>query len=310
MKYGFYLIFWLVFLSSASILKKDKHVFIYGFENEKSIQTNQLENTIKILEKRLDEFGVNYEVKGHEENKIKVLIKANELDDERINELILNQGKFEFLELYKGDNVRAFVTKLYSILPDKEIDNREKDNPLVDLITFDTYKESPVLFLVKEQDTGAVFTLLKRKEVKLYLDSKFTHAKFLWGIPNSNNYIPLYCAKSNKEETSITEASIKKASVSFGYRGMPNVLINMNNEAALRWEQMTGDAYENRTNIAITVNDIVYSAPLVASGPIKGGKSEISGDFTLKEAQDLAVILSSQKSIPKLKLLNYSKILK
>src|SRR4029078_4758949 len=46
--------------------------------------------------------------------------------------------------------------------------------------------------------------------------------------------------------------------------------------------------------IAIVLDDIVYSAPNVI-GPIEGGNSEISGNFTNEEAQDLANILKIGK---------------
>ena len=46
--------------------------------------------------------------------------------------------------------------------------------------------------------------------------------------------------------------------------------------------------------IAIVLDDIVYSAPNV-NGPIEGGNSEISGNFTVEEAQDLASILKIGK---------------
>ena len=97
---------------------------------------------------------------------------------------------------------------------------------------------------------------------------------------------------------------ITDARQSFGYTDKPEIVIEMNNEGALIWERITGEAFKNNTKIAITLNDIVYSAPGVTSGPISGGRSSISGNFTLQEAQDLAIILSSQGSIPKLKLVN------
>ena len=46
--------------------------------------------------------------------------------------------------------------------------------------------------------------------------------------------------------------------------------------------------------IAIVLDDIVYSAPNV-NDPIEGGNSEISGNFTVQEAQDLANILKIGK---------------
>ena len=58
---------------------------------------------------------------------------------------------------------------------------------------------------------------------------------------------------------------------------------------------MTGKAYNQRSNIAIVLDEIVYSAPGVSSGAISGGRSEITGNFTLNEATDLANVLRAGK---------------
>jgi SecD/SecF fusion protein len=59
------------------------------------------------------------------------------------------------------------------------------------------------------------------------------------------------------------------------------------------WARMTADNVNKP--IAIVLDDIVYSAPNV-NGPIEGGNSEISGNFTVEQAQDLANILKSGKT--------------
>jgi SecD/SecF fusion protein len=58
---------------------------------------------------------------------------------------------------------------------------------------------------------------------------------------------------------------------------------------------MTGKAYNEQSQIAIVLDNVVYSAPGVTSGPISGGNSEISGDFSLNEASDLANVLRAGK---------------
>ena len=58
---------------------------------------------------------------------------------------------------------------------------------------------------------------------------------------------------------------------------------------------MTGKAYKDASNIAIVLDEIVYSAPGVSSGAISGGRSEITGNFTLNEAVDLANVLRAGK---------------
>jgi SecD/SecF fusion protein len=58
---------------------------------------------------------------------------------------------------------------------------------------------------------------------------------------------------------------------------------------------MTGDVYQNKTGIAIVLDNKVYTAPGVSSGPISGGRSEITGTFTINETKDIANVLRAGK---------------
>jgi len=84
-------------------------------------------------------------------------------------------------------------------------------------------------------------------------------------------------------------------------RNEPAVSMQMNVEGSKTWEKMTGIAYTNgrkgasRSQIAIVLDETVYSAPGVTTGPISGGISEITGSFTVAEAQDLANVLMAGK---------------
>lgn len=73
------------------------------------------------------------------------------------------------------------------------------------------------------------------------------------------------------------------------------VSLQMNNEGARIWADMTRQAYEaGNREIAIVLDDEVVSAPRVIN-PIEGGNSSITGGFTLDEAKDLASILEVGK---------------
>jgi SecD/SecF fusion protein len=71
--------------------------------------------------------------------------------------------------------------------------------------------------------------------------------------------------------------------------------MQMNGQGAKSWEELTGRAYTQKSNIAIVLDNIVYSAPGVSSGPISGGRSEISGSFDVTETKDLANVLRAGK---------------
>ena len=70
----------------------------------------------------------------------------------------------------------------------------------------------------------------------------------------------------------------------------PAVSMQMNADGARKWRKLTSENIGRR--IAVVLDDYVYTAPVV-NGEIPSGQSEISGNFTLQEAQDLANILKS-----------------
>lgn len=74
--------------------------------------------------------------------------------------------------------------------------------------------------------------------------------------------------------------------------GDAQVSMNMNTEGAKIWARMTRENVGRC--IAIVLDGYVRSAPRV-NQEIKGGSSQITGDFTINEAQDLANILKSGK---------------
>jgi len=91
------------------------------------------------------------------------------------------------------------------------------------------------------------------------------------------------------------EGVVVDAVQTFDQLGNPAVSMQMDSRGARIWENMTGKAFKEASNIAIVLDNIVYSAPGVSSGAIAGGRSEITGDFTLNEAIDLANVLRAGK---------------
>ena len=81
-------------------------------------------------------------------------------------------------------------------------------------------------------------------------------------------------------------------SASTGYdseNGSITVNVDMTEEGSAKWAQMTADNIERQ--VAITMDSVVYSAPNV-KGAINGGSTEISGTFTIDEANDLSGLLN------------------
>ncbi len=85
---------------------------------------------------------------------------------------------------------------------------------------------------------------------------------------------------------------VSDACQDYDERGRVAIKMSMDRVGEKIWAKMTGDNIGKP--IAIVMDNIVYSAPFV-NGVIPNGSSEITGSFSLTEAQDLADILKSGK---------------
>ena len=180
-------------------------------------------------------------------------------------------------------------------------------NPIFDLIKIGGQQGYPVLARFETKDQQTIIDYLNKREVKSLLSAEQRYVKFVWGIPavdpnlfdtefKNVELVDLYALKGTKDNIpELSGAVITDARQSYGTTGSPTVSMQMNGKGAKIWEEMTGRASNQGSQIAIILDDIVYSAPSVTNGAISGGNSEISGTFTLNEAVDLANVLRAGK---------------
>ncbi len=162
----------------------------------------------------------------------------------------------------------------------------------------------PVLAIVSPRDTAAINGYLKRTDIRALLPADMRYAKFVWGKPTIGKddkgkdveSTELYALKGNRSgQAALSGGVVTDARDSFDQLGKPSVTMQMNSQGARAWEELTGKAYTTKGYIAIVLDNIVYSAPGVSSGPISGGRSEISGAFNVTETKDLANVLRAGK---------------
>ncbi len=145
-------------------------------------------------------------------------------------------------------------------------------------------------------DTAEINRILNSAEAKAIIPRDL---KFLWGVKpvseSNSQYFELYLIKSDNKNGQCDLAGdvITEAKADFSQLGgRPIVSMAMNSEGARRWATLTKQNVER--GIAIVLDGYVYSAPNV-SGEIPNGRSEISGNFTVEDTQDLANVLKSGK---------------
>ncbi len=105
--------------------------------------------------------------------------------------------------------------------------------------------------------------------------------------------VPIYAIKTfGRDKAKIEGDAVSSASNDFDQNGRPEVRMDMTSIGAKAWAKMTGENVGKP--IAIVLDNLVYSAPHV-NGVIEGGNSQISGGFTVEEAEDLANMLKIGK---------------
>ena len=153
----------------------------------------------------------------------------------------------------------------------------------------------PVVGYARAKSRDEITRLINIAFDKKVLDSRTV--KFLWGakpIKDGSDVYQLFAIRINTRDGSalLDGGVITDARQDFSNAGGNEISMTMNNEGAREWKRITGENVGKC--IAIVLDDLVYSAPVV-NGEIAGGRSSITGDFTLEEAKDLANILKSGK---------------
>ncbi|MCB0464748.1 MAG: protein translocase subunit SecDF [Aequorivita sp.] len=177
-----------------------------------------------------------------------------------------------------------------------------KANPILSKMVSLGNQGGPVIATFRLKDTSAIDSYLRNPQIKSLLPNDMRYAKFVWGLPEANAQLngeettALYALRGNRDNVPPLGGSVV-VDARQEYDNLSRVVVSMqmNGQGAKVWEQMTGDAYQNQSQIAIVLDDIVYSAPGVTSGPIAGGRSQISGNFTVPQGQDLANVLRAGK---------------
>jgi len=200
---------------------------------------------------------------------------------------------------------------------DQSFDEFASENPLYAIIQPIIYQdpesqqyfpgEGPVVGYVSLKNKAEVNALLADRNILKNFPSDI---KFMWSskpiLGDDRKPTDVYALHAikvlNRDGNARLEGdAITNATVTADPLGQPEISMSMNATGAKMWKQMTREASQGNVNgtpanksIAVVLDDLVYSAPVV-NGEIPGGQSSISGQFSPEEAQDLANVLKAGK---------------
>ena len=310
---------------------KDKINFKMTDEDVKPILQEEVKGSIntafEVLRSRIDRFGVtqpNIQRIGESGRILIELPGAKDID--RVRKLLQSTAELQFWEVYTNQDLTQFFlsanTKLAEILKVEEVDavkdsTLAKDDEIDDLLgevkdSVDFESTNPlfsklfvrfpqtqndissIIATASVKDTAAINEYLALKEVRALLPSEMKYAKFAWDAKSNNDFINFYALKSNRnDEAPIQGDVISDASQVFDQMGAnPEVSMTMNSKGTKQWAKMT--TANVGKFVAVVLDDYVYSAPRV-NDAITTGRTSISGQFSIDEAQDLANALKSGK---------------
>ncbi len=275
-----------------------------------------INQTYKIISKRIDKFGLTQPSINLDQNKGIINVElAGVKDPARVEGYLTTTANLQFWELYD-------ITELDNILvtADKNLQNYLNGVSATDTSKKDdstAANKNPFLRVLnpmgpqkdangKEFLPSAIGNVLVQDRTKFEEYIKLDVVKnalpqnlmFLFGskeaVGTAQTVLPVYAIKmqAGTEKAPLEGDAIQSAQQSYDQKGKPSINMQMNPNGTKIWARMTEKS--KGKPIAIVLDSVVYSAPNV-NDPITGGNSEISGNFTVEQAQDLASVLTSGK---------------
>ena len=152
----------------------------------------------------------------------------------------------------------------------------------------------PVIGFAKKADMESISKDLARPEISSFFKKD---VEFRWGfkeLKEAPGYYELIALKASKDgKAALNGEVVTDARQEFGQTSATaEVTMAMNNTGSTQWARITKENVGR--SIAIVLDSAVYSYPTV-NDEIKGGRSQITGNFTLEEATDLANVLKAGK---------------
>ncbi len=288
-------------------------------------------NSFNVLRNRIDRFGVTQPNIQKIGNTGRILVELPGVKEpERVRKLLQGTASLEFWPTYENGEIYPFLEQANMALAEiLSVDNVEsadsaktqnieealvaedslsadaaafaKQNPLFFVLNPNAYNgqlmPGPSIGRAHYRDTAKINAYLNLPQIKALFPIEFVPR---WTVKANQNdptssifdLIAIKCT-SRDGKAPLDGGVITDASIAYGNTGgSPMVDMAMNAEGARVWARLTADNIDR--SIAIVLDGMVYSYPTVQN-EITDGRSQIKGNFTITEAEDLANVLKSGK---------------
>jgi SecD/SecF fusion protein len=297
----------------------------------RKIASSSMDGVEQIMNKRINQFGVAQPNIQKDPSKNRIYIELPGVQDETtVAAKLQSTANLQFFETYVYNDIASqwnqavtLSKQVYNPSEEIEADTTTVSKDSTDLAKKDStdttkkeVKDEKVAQSTNQKGLGdlikgnandfAVGTakiadkikadeLLRRSDI---LELFPEDLKFMWSAEPEKmddkskemGYRLYACKVPQSGKADVGGKDILKASTGYdSQNGDITVDLQMTNEGADKWAKMTAENVGKF--IAITMDDVVYSAPRVNQA-INGGNTQISGNFSVEEAKDLAGLLN------------------
>ncbi len=267
-----------------------------------------VDRSFEIIRNRIDKFGVSQSTLQRLPGTERIQLELPGLDDpQRVRKLLQGVANLEFRSVIDPQLMATYWSKASGYwltqhdVPSASTTPATDSSALEQQLLQDTtatsqqfpitgLSTSPYQLTYALADTATINrTVGELRSAHLLPES----IAFLWEVKprGEQQALELYAVQKGSGATALAGNVITNATQEFDEQ-QPSVIVQMNTEGTRRWKKITAQSIGQQ--IAIVLDDQVYSAPVVQT-EIPNGRSSISGNFTVEEAQDLANILKAGK---------------
>ena len=276
---------------------------------------SQVDAAFNIFRTRIDQFGVVApNIQKLQDKSAQVLLELPGVKEpERVTELLKSSANLEFYEVYNYNEIAQDIQRL-AVAAEQQ--DSTKSTNLLALLGGGQRAGSPVIGMVAPANKAAVDSIINSDLAKSILPSDLS---LKWSVKQAE--FPVTDEKGNvvkkangenktvgywelvalKGDAALEGDAVTSANAEYDNMRGNTVNMKMSDRGAQEWANITRNNIGR--SIAIVLDDHVYSFPNV-NNEITGGSSEITGNFSLEEANDLANVLKSGKMSAKVNVVS------
>ncbi len=271
---------------------------------------DRVNSSTNVLRNRIDQFGVVAPNIQELEKDGQILLELPGVKEhDRVRDLLKASANLEFYEVYTVDDIQNQLMALENAL---RADSTGVAKTFFGYFDGQGYPGTPYVGMATQAHREVIDSILGTataarilpSNLKLRWEVKPQEVTYTDTVTNTTRKVDIYqlvALKSNNGKPALGGDVVTNASSDFDNLQGNYVSMEMNSDGEKQWARVTQNNLGKP--VAIVLDEAVYSAPRINS-VIEGGRSQITGNFSVDDAKDLANVLKSGKMAAKVDIVS------